>query len=104
VDAKDKSNWSDPGYNGKIIHLASDRDGAEYVFRWPNNGHLSRYTREAMSGNVAKASRHLVLELVLFPKRDEFLPRCEELPGLPIALANEINKKIGLTEEYTEKN
>jgi hypothetical protein len=101
----DKSAWSDPNYNGKTISLVSDDDnGKEYVFRWPNNGNLSRYTKESLTGNVAKGSRNLVLELLLFPARDVLLPLFEDLPGLPIALANEVNKKIGLTAEFSEKN
>jgi hypothetical protein len=100
----DKSAWSDPNWNGKTIQLVSDDSGKEYVFRWPNNGNLSRYTKESMTGNVAKGSKNLVLELLLFPGREVLIPLFEDLPGLPIALANEVNKKIGLTAEFSEKN
>ena len=91
-------------HTGRTIQMVSDDTGKEYVFRWPNNGHIGRYSREAMGGNVVKASRNMVLALVLQPPKEDLVAQFEDKPGLPVALANEINKRTGLNEEFTAKN
>ena len=102
--APDKERWVDPAYNGKLIELTDDETGEEYAFKWPLPHHMSRFAREAQSEDGYKASRNLVQALLLFPARGDLESRCEERPGLWIALANEVNKKTGLTARFTAKN
>ena len=92
-----------PGKGARTIDLVSDDDGREYSFQWPQNHHISRYAREAAT-NALKASTNLVISLAIEPEAADLRRMFEEKPGLPIALTNEIGKRTGLTEEFSEKN
>lgn len=102
--SEEKNTGDSPANAGKkTIRFVSDDSGKAFEFAWPQNMHMSRFTREA-GGNPMKAHTNMVMALAIKPTTDELKTLFEEKPGLVIALGNEIGKATGLTEEFTTKN
>lgn len=88
---------------GDVYKIENEpEDGEEplkFYFKKPQRQHFSRFIKESMK-DAYKAMRTMVDDLALYPSPEVRNKLFEEKPGLVVAVGNELNKIIGVSQDF----
>lgn len=87
---------------GTVLELTAD-NGETYYFKSPGKADINRYLSQAAKGKLAGAVQTLVVDLAVYPTREELKRRFDEKPGLVVALNNALQTAVGINEEFDVK-
>lgn len=85
-----------------VLELQGDDDRVFY-FKKPGKSDLDRYLALVMKKKLAQASQNLVIDLAVYPNKDELTQQMNDRPGLMVALSNALQSAVGLNEEFSIK-
>lgn len=75
---------------------------ARFVFRKPERTHLSRFAKGALT-NTLNATANLVYDCLLYPDKSVVKQLLEEKPGMAIGLSGELQKTVGMGQDFFRK-
>ncbi len=88
---------------GDVILIKNEPEDDEaqlvFYFKKPQRQHFSRFIKESMK-DAYKAMRTMVDDLALYPAPEVRNKLFEEKPGLVVAVGNELNKVIGVSQDF----
>ncbi|MCC5911320.1 MAG: hypothetical protein JJT76_12865 [Clostridiaceae bacterium] len=81
---------------------SKELEDAKFVFRKPERAHLSRLAKGAMT-NTLNAVTNLVFDCLLYPDSAKVKKLFEDKPGLAISLGSELQKTVGMGQDFFRK-
>jgi hypothetical protein len=89
---------------GEVYKIQTDTDNPNekplvFYFQKPARTHFSRFIKDSMK-DAYKAMHTMINDLALHPSKEKLAQIFQEKPGLVVAVGNELNKIIGVSEDF----
>lgn len=85
---------------GEVYKIQTDTENPMvFYFQKPARTHFSRFIKDSMK-DAYKAMHTMVNDLALHPSKEKLAQIFQERPGLVVAVGNELNKIIGVSEDF----
>lgn len=88
---------------GEVYKIEIDTDNLEekkvFYFQKPARTNFSRFIKDSMK-DAYKAMHTMVNDLALYPSKEKLAKIFQEKPGLVVAVGNELNKIVGVSEDF----
>ena len=90
--------------HGEVYRIETESDSTTekplvFYFQKPSRIHFSRFIKDSMK-DAYKAMHTMVHDLALHPSKEKLAQIFQEKPGLVVAVGNELNKIVGVSEDF----
>jgi hypothetical protein len=85
-----------------VLELTGENDEVYYLKK-PTTMDMERYLATTAKGKLAKAVKNLVYDMAIKPTTSELKAQFKDKPGLMVALNNELQRAVGMNEDFSVK-